>query len=58
MACIDSLPKPRSLYIDSLSQPRQSASEIISNCSEYFLNWNCVMGWFLVYKEKYKKKLK
>ena len=37
MPCIDFLSKPRSLYIDSLSKPRQSASGIIGNCSKYFL---------------------
>ena len=60
MSCIDSLSKSRSLYIDSLSKPTQSASGIISNCSEYFFNWNSLMGWslFLVYKVNYKKFLK
>ena len=32
----DSLSKPRSLYIDSLSKSGQPASGIIDNCSEYF----------------------
>ena len=60
MPCIDSLPKPKSLYIDSLSKPRQSASGIIGNWSEYFFSWNSLMGWslFFVYKANYKKFLK
>ena len=60
MPCIDSLSKPRSLYIDSLSKPRQSASGIIGNCSEYYFNWNSLMGWslFLVYKANFKEFLK
>ena len=60
MPSTDSLSKPRSLYLDSLSKPRQSASGIISNSSEYFFNWNSLMGWslFLVYKANYKKFLK
>ena len=61
MPWINSFSKPRSLYKDSLSKPRQSASGIIGNCSEYFFfNWNSLMGWslFLVYRANYKTFLK
>ena len=53
----DSLSKPRSLYIDSLSKRRQSTSGIIGNCSKNFFYWSSLMGrsLFLVYKAHYKK---
>ena len=56
----DPLLKPRSLYVDSLSKPRQSTSGIIGSCSEYFFNWNFLVGryLFLVYRANYKKFLK